>query len=218
MTAAAANNPGPRNGRGKPGLRVTKAVVEQLTNYALPSDAPVWERRLKALSLRNEGRTFSQIADVLYGDLPPEAGEVRAERDVRAAERELVRIPTDARLNRQHGIVLEMIAAYKPRALDGDKDAAGILLSYLQHAAKLDGLYAPARIQVGITETEFAGQAHELLSGAGGPAVLRALAELARVPAAIPPASSAPQQPAVVDGEIVPKIEASNEPEPWSNL
>lgn len=204
---------GLRNGADRPRPKFTKAAIESLTKYDLPSDAPIWERRMKALSLRNDGKTYPQIADELYPELPAAAGERRAELDCRTAIREVIRIPTDARIDRQHAIIMEMIGTLKPDAVLGDREAGAQLLSWLQHAAKLDGLYAPARVQVGVSETEFAGQAHALLA-AGGPAVLRALAELARVPVA---ALSGEQQAPPLDVEEV----AAPPPDPaagWSNL
>jgi len=95
-----------------------------------------------------------------------------------------------------------MIRTNYPLAIDKTAprcfEAQQKILECLAHEAKLTGLYAPARVNVGIGEEEFGRQAAELLKVTGpGP-----LLELVR---------AAP----TVDAEVVEPVE---EGEPWSNL
>lgn len=201
--AATAKTPLPRNGRGRgPDTRITKTLLAAMATVDLPSDAPVWERRIKALSLRNNGLTYAQIADALH----PEAhnGRSRAMADVKAAIKEIVHLPTDQMVDRQRSILIELTAASLPDARAGDKEAAAVVLRCLEHEAKLYGLYAPSRVQVGISKEEFGAQAAELLAAMG----TAPLAELSR----FAHTEHAPAPPLDVD-EVALDTEES-----WSNL
>lgn len=124
-------------------------------------DVTVWERRMKALTMRNAGATFARIADQLG------ISETRARDDVRKATAEVVQLPVDKMVERQRSILLDITRVNYPAAMSGDRDAQTVLLRVLEHEAKLYGLYAPARVNVGVSETEFANQAAELLSVLG---------------------------------------------------
>jgi hypothetical protein len=162
---------------------VTAALKpEQLAVVDLPSDAPLAERRLAALNLRYiRGMTYAQIADELN------ISEKRAADWVLRAARDTCRRPIDAKLDRQHTVLNSLITGAFDEAQGGDNDARMFVLRCLEHAAKLDGLYAPARVQVGISETEFGAQAAALLAAIGGVSPgQNALREIARLPSARP--------------------------------
>src|SRR5271168_4632741 len=134
---------------GKPGL-------DDLADAPLPDDATVWDKRMKALTLRNAGATYARIAIELG------VTEIKARDYVKVATREIVAIPVDQMVERQRAILLDITRVNYHPALSGDKEAQGVILRALEHEAKLYGLYAPTRVNVGVSETEFARQAAEL--------------------------------------------------------
>lgn len=155
------------------------------------------QRALAALDLYIAGNSYAEIGRRLgYRD---HSGPHRA------ISRLLDRRETEGvdMLRRVHGARLtELLRAVWPRAVSGDLDAVKSALSILSDIAKLHGLNAPERVNVGISETEFASQAAELLAVVG-PGPLR---ELARTPEAV---RALP----VVDGELV-----HSGTDGWSNL
>ena len=154
-------------------------------------DSPIWERRMRALTMRNAGATFTKIAEQLG------VREHVARADVRKAIAEVVKLPVDQMVDRQRAILLDITRVNYPAAMAGDRDAQATLLRVLEHEAKLYGLYAPARVNVGISEQEFAAQAAELLAALG----TEPLRELAGEPP--------------LDAEVIPD---PTTPEDWSNL
>lgn len=167
-----------------------------LAEAELPEDAAVWERRIKALTMRNAGATFIRIAEQLG------VSEKQARNDVRKAVQEVVQLPVDQMVERQRAILLNITRVNYPAAMSGDREAQAVLLRVLEHEAKLYGLYAPARVNIGISESEFALQAAELLQALG----TEPLRELAG-------------QPPLTVEEIEPDSgELGDEPNSWSNL
>lgn len=180
---------------------------------------------MKALTLRNAGATYPKIGEQLG------TTEMQARRDVRAAIREVVELPTEEMVLRQRAVLLDITRVNYMAAMGGDKDAQNMLIKCLEHEAKLYGLYAPARVNVGISETDFARQASELLAVVGD-APLRELAGLTGRPNQQKPKVVAPGKgespPAsttapgtgmhVVDAEIVDVQDDEDDGEPWSNL
>lgn len=153
-------------------------------------------RRAAALRMRTAGATWEEIA-VKYGYT-----ETQARNDVMRCVRESVRVPAEQLLDRQRAIINDVIRVEYPAALDPSSprhyEAQAKLLEFLQHEAKLTGMYAPTRVNVGISEEEFTRQAAELLAVTGqGP-----LLELVR------------DSPVAADATVV---EAEVD-ESWSNL
>ena len=132
-----------------------------IANSAIPDDGQVWERRAKALTMRNAGATFPRIAEQLG------ISEAQARKDVRKMIAEVVQLPVDQMVERQRAILLDITRVNYPAAMGGDREAQAVLLRVLEHEAKLYGLYAPTRVSVGISESEFANQAAELLAALG---------------------------------------------------
>jgi len=167
-------------------------------------DSEIWERRMRALTMRNAGATFPKIADALG------ISEKVARTDVRKAIAEVVRVPVDQMVDRQRSILLDITRVNYPAAMGGDREAQAVLLRVLEHEAKLYGLYAPARVNVGISETEFASQAADLLKALG----TEPLRELAGVPEPLD-AEVLPDTPAPDDDA---GDERPDAPNAWSNL
>ena len=168
---------------------------QDLAEAELPEDAALWERRLKALTMRNAGATFPRIAEQLGVSVKT------ARVDVRKAIAEIVHLPVDQMVDRQRAILLDITRVNYPAAMSGDREAQQVLLRVLEHEARLYGLYAPARVNVGISESEFASQAAELLQVLG----TEPLRELAGEPP-LPP----------LDAELAEATD--NATEGWANL
>ena len=185
---------------------------DDIANAEPAEDASVWDRKMRALTLRNAGATYARIAETL------QITEVRARKDVQQAIKEVVKLPVDQMVDRQRAILLDITRRNYQSAMDGDREAQSVIIRCLEHEAKLYGLYAPARVAVGISESEFGQHAADLLKLVGtGP-----LAELAGLPTEgleieatlrphpkpDPPVN--PESTVVVDAEIV--------DDPWSNI
>lgn len=163
---------------------------KDIANAPLPEDSTIWERRMKALTMRNAGATFARIAEQLG------VSEPQVRKDIRIAIRDIVQIPVDQMVDRQRSILLDITRVNYPAAMSGDREAQAMLLRVLEHEAKLYGLYAPTRVNVGISETEFAAQAAELLAALG----TEPLRELAG-------------QPPPIEAEVI-----THDTTDWSNL
>lgn len=121
-------------------------------------DEELWERRNRALTMRNGGATWQQIAERL------DVSTTTARKDVRVALREVISEPAEDMLARQRSVLFDLQRSNYVRALNGDNAAAKIVLSCMEHEAKLFGLYAPARVAIGVTDVEFAERAVDLIS------------------------------------------------------
>lgn len=124
-------------------------------------DETLWERRMRALTMRNAGATYAKIAEQ-FG-----VSTLTVRKDVRLALREVVSETAEDMVARQRGILLDMTRANYPAALQGDMAAQSAIVKCLEHEAKLFGLYAPTRVSVGVSDTEFAAQAAELIAALG---------------------------------------------------
>jgi hypothetical protein len=149
-----------------------------------PSKAERDDRASKALVMRHSGATFGRIAAQLN------ISEQMARNDVARMIRETVKVPAADMVARQRGILNDIVRVEYAAALDPSSprhyQAQDKILEALNHEAKLFGLFAPAKVSLGISEADFAQMATELLQVVGtGP-----LRELAG-------------QPAVLDAEVV---------------
>lgn len=161
------------------------------------------QRALQALELYTAGCSYAEIGRRLgYRD---HSGPHRAISRL-LSRRETFGVDT---LRKVHGERLSaLLAAVWPAALRADLDAVKTALQVLGDIAKLYGLNAPERVAVGISDTEFATQAAELLAVVGpGP-----LAELARWS---PELRALP----IVEGEVAhSEVYDGNITDGWSNL
>ena len=116
---------------------------------------------MRALTMRNAGATYAKIAEQ-FG-----VSTLTVRKDVRLALREVISETAEDMVARQRGILLDMTRANYPAALSGDLGAQSAIVKCLEHEAKLFGLYAPTRVNVGVSDTEFAAQAAELIAALG---------------------------------------------------
>lgn len=177
---------------------ITRAVM---AGVGAPVDEERWERRMKALTLRNAGYTFAVIA----AQLGVSATVVRA--DCRLAMREVLSETVEEAVARQVSVLRDMQHGAYSGAMTGDKDSIMAIVRCLEQEAKLKGLYAPARLAVGISDVDFAEQAASLFEKLGHavPKELMAhgLSDGRRVADGVG-ATGAPDSPAPVDvSEII---------------
>lgn len=138
------------------------AVTATDVATATPADdETLWERRMRALTLRNAGATFRQVAEKT-GVSP-----AQARKDVSLALREVVAESAEDMISRQRSILFDIQRANYSAAASGDIDAAKIILSTLEREAKLFGLDAPTRVNVGVSDVEFAEKTANLISSLG---------------------------------------------------
>jgi hypothetical protein len=146
---------------GAHSAEVAAAIAAGVNSGLAPIDEELWERRMKALTLRNAGGTFEQIAK----QLGISATVARA--DVRLALREVLSETTEEMIARQRSVLFDMQRGAYPAALRGDRDAIVSIVKCLEQEAKLLGLYAPTRQVVGISDVDFAEQAAALIGKLG---------------------------------------------------
>jgi hypothetical protein len=188
--------------------------------YGIPApDELLWERRMRALTLRNAGLTYAKIGE------QQGTNAQTARNDVRKALREVINETAEDMLARQRSVLADLQRAHYPAALQGDVGATATVLKCLEHEAKLFGLFAPSRVNVGVTDTEFAAQAVELITALG----LQPMPELERSLIKHEPTTevidlteteSEPDDAPHAATDAEPQAEPEPEPEPddWSNL
>lgn len=167
---------------------------DDFANGERPNDETLWERRIRALTMRNAGATYQRIAAQLNITIPT------ARKDVRYALREVINETAEDMLARQRSVLLDIQRVNYPAALRGDKEAQTMILKALDHEAKLFGLNAPTRVAVGVSDTEFAEQAAELIESLG----LQPPQELKRAP-----------EPDIIDVHIT---DIDPPPDDWTNI
>lgn len=141
---------------------MTEAVsVEAVMNATPAEDETIWERRMRALTLRNAGATFRQIGEKTG------VSAVVARRDVSLALREVIAESAEDMIARQRSILFDIQRANYSAAASGDIDAAKVILSTLEREARLFGLDAPTRVNVGVSDVEFAEKTASLIQSLG---------------------------------------------------
>lgn len=124
-------------------------------------DETLYERRTQAVSLRNAGMTFQQIANIQH------ISPAMVRRDVETALREHMSGQLDQIIAKHRSVLMDMQRANYGAMLAGGsngKDAAAVILKGLEHEAKLLGLYAPTRVVTGVQEVEFSERFVQLVS------------------------------------------------------
>jgi hypothetical protein len=193
----------------------------------IAADETLYERRIRSLTLRNAGATYNQIAEKTGVSLPT------ARKDVAAALREIVAETAEDMIARQRAVLFDIQRANYAAAASGDIDAARIILATLEREARLFGLDAPTRVNVGVSDVEFAEKTALLITSLGltpPKAILAALGEREVVDAELldddyskQPDSSGeqdfppPQQTSGADSEA---LESDDSPshDSWSNI
>lgn len=199
-----------------------KPSVDDIADSQTPSDESLWERRMRAVTMRNAGRTYAQIAEALSNaGTPVSVTQVR--KDVARAYKEIIGEARDDMIARQRSVLFDFQRANYLDAINTDPERAEeraaaqkLILSAMDHEAKLFGLYSPQRVSLGISDTEFAEETARLISELG-----------LQPPRELTSALSRPEHDGDVDGQEVLEaavVEAeaveipANRQSGWSNI
>ena len=128
---------------------------------------------MRAVTMRNAGRTYAQIAEALTNAGTPVTPEV-VRADIRKAYKEIIGEARDDMIARQRSVLFDFQRANYLDAINTDPEktdervaAQKLILSAMDHEAKLFGLYSPQRVSLGISDTEFAEETARLISELG---------------------------------------------------
>lgn len=135
--------------------------VTAFTEAVVAPDETLYERRMRALMFRNAGATFREIAS--KNGVSP----AQARKDVTAALREVLSETAEDMIARQRAVLLDIRRANYQAMVGGDVDAARVILSTLERESKLFGLDAPTRVNVGVSDTDFAERTAALIESMG---------------------------------------------------
>lgn len=186
-------------------------TLSDVAKAQLAVDATRWERKMHALTMRNMGAVYPAIGAALGVS----ANTARVY--VQDAIRELVIVPVDQMVERQRSILLDIVRQNYPiamsteRPLDERHAAQSMIVRTLEHEAKLYGLNAPTRVNVGISETDFGLQAADIIKLVG----TAPLREMAGLPPGFDSIATGDPEQETEDAEIV---ELPPEDDDWSNL
>lgn len=148
-------------------------TVDDIAKAAPASDETLWERRMRAVTMRNAGRTYQQIAEALSAAGTPVSVSI-VRRDVLKAYKEIIGEARDDMIARQRSVLFDFQRANYLDAINSDPEhqeervaAQKLILSAMDHEAKLFGLYSPTRVSLGISDTEFAEETARLITELG---------------------------------------------------
>lgn len=136
--------------------------IEAFVNGTSPEDETLFERRMRVVMLRNAGVTFTDIARQL------KISATQARKDLSAGLRDILADTAEDMIARQRSVTLDLQKANYKKMLEGDIDAGRLILSALEREAKLFGLDAPTRVNVGVSDIEFAEKTAALIESVGG--------------------------------------------------
>jgi hypothetical protein len=123
--------------------------------------------------MRNAGRTYAQISEALSNaGTPVSVSQVR--KDVAKAYKEIIGEARDDMIARQRSVLFDFQRSNYLDAINSDPErseeravAQKLILSAMDHEAKLFGLYSPQRVSLGISDTEFAEETARLIGELG---------------------------------------------------
>lgn len=121
-------------------------------------DEAIMLRRTKVMFLRNHGKTWAVIGEVLG------ISGATARKDYAIVCRDLNNEQPADVVARHRAVIFDIQRANYPKMLAGDKDAAQTILKALDREAKLLGLDAPTRILASVNDVEYANEAARLIN------------------------------------------------------
>lgn len=186
----------------------TSSDIEAFVNGTPAIDETLFERRMKVVMLRNAGVTFTDVARQL------KISPTQARKDLSAGLREMLADTAEDMIARQRSVILDVQKANYKKMLEGDVDAARLILSALDREAKLFGLDAPTRVNVGVSDIEFAEKTAALIESVGGTPPADLLKAIGHRADAIGHRAGATGDGAVIDAEVVTEDRAEPAAEP----
>lgn len=150
-------------------------------------DAEIEQRRGKVLLMKLAGATFATIA----AEVGVSMSTVR--KDYKLALAAQMQETPEVRTAVHRAVLTDILRSFYPAMLDGQKDAALVILKALERDARLGGYDAPTRILAAVSDREYANEAARLISRIQefDPATLKELTRVHR-----------PQRP-ILDGEVI---------------
>ena len=150
-----------------------KPTPDDIADGVVAEDESLWERRMRILTMRNAGRTISQIVEALKNQgVSISATTVR--KDIKAALAEVIGEAREDMIARQRSVLLDFQRANYFDAINTDPDkfdrritAQKQILAQMDHEARLFGLYSPTKVQLGISDREFAAETAALIEELG---------------------------------------------------
>lgn len=136
-------------------------VSDSPPDDVIAAELAVDERRGKVLKLRNGGMSFQRIAD----ELGMTVGQVTS--DIKRGLRSVMREQAAEIAANQIVITRNLVAALYPNALRGDVSSVRAITDLLGHQARVLGLYAPARVDVAVSDEDFAATTAKMLREIG---------------------------------------------------
>ena len=121
------------------------------------TEATIEERRGRVLLMKLAGATFTTIAK------EQKISITTARKDYEIALASHMGETPDLIVARHRAILIDVMRANYPKMMDGDKDAAAVILKALDREAKLFGLDAPTRVLTTVSDTEFHQEAARLI-------------------------------------------------------
>jgi hypothetical protein len=162
-------------GRSGPSLRAGARWDQGPLTSALRQADParVVGNKHSATGLLGDAAVTPQVTQPLSeGGTPVSASTVR--KDIRAAYREIIGENREDMIARQRSVLFDFQRANYFDAIDTDPAkseqrvaAQKLILSAMDHEAKLFGLYSPTHVSLGISDTEFAEETAKLISELG---------------------------------------------------
>lgn len=122
------------------------------------TEATIEERRGRVLLMKLAGATFTRIAK------DEQISITTARKDYQIALQAHMGETPDLIIARHRAILIDVMRANYPKMMEGDKDAAAVILKALDREAKLFGLDAPTRVLASVSDIEFAHEASRLIS------------------------------------------------------
>lgn len=191
----------------------TSSDIEAFVNGTPAIDETAFERRMRVVMLRNAGVTFSDIAKQL------KISATQARKDLSAGLRDILSDTAEDMIARQRSVTLDVQKANYKKMLEGDVDAARLILSSLEREAKLFGLDAPTRVNVGVSDIEFAEKTAALIESVGGTPPADLLKAIGHRAGAAGTVIDAEVEPEPVAADPVPPPEwAPVAADEWSNI
>lgn len=144
----------------------TMVATEDPDEPGSSKDEELFERRVRAVFMRNAGGTYSKIGTELG------ISTSQARKDVEAGLREFMKESAEAMIARQRSIIHDIVRANYAKMMAAENssdriDAGRLVLGALEREAKLFGLDAPARVSLGVNDYEYAERMAGLISALG---------------------------------------------------
>lgn len=126
-------------------------------DIAVMLDSELFERRSKAMFLKNAGATLAKIAKETGVSI------TTVRKDLQIVQRDINNEQPMAVIARHRAVIFDIQRANYPAMMRGDKDAAATILRALERESKLLGLDSPTRILATVSADDFANEAARLI-------------------------------------------------------